>query len=86
LAFEENAIFFRRKLSKIAENCDHNIDLWSEIVGSKTFHKKIDFVTFFPDGACTIVDAADSNLRPDISGNEPLVSRKWQSRKWLSPT
>jgi hypothetical protein len=26
LVFEKNAIFFRRKLSKIAENCDHNID------------------------------------------------------------
>jgi hypothetical protein len=25
LIFEKNAIFFRRKLSKIAENCDHNI-------------------------------------------------------------
>jgi hypothetical protein len=26
LVFEKNAKFFRRKLSKIAENCDHNID------------------------------------------------------------
>jgi hypothetical protein len=26
LVFEENANFFRRKLAKIAENCDHNID------------------------------------------------------------
>jgi hypothetical protein len=25
LAFEKNANFFRRKLAKIAENCDHNI-------------------------------------------------------------
>jgi hypothetical protein len=25
LVFEKNANFFRRKLSKIAENCDHNI-------------------------------------------------------------
>jgi hypothetical protein len=24
--FEKNAKFFRRKLAKIAENCDHNID------------------------------------------------------------
>jgi hypothetical protein len=29
LVFENNANFFRRKLSKIAENCDHNIDPWS---------------------------------------------------------
>jgi hypothetical protein len=30
LVFEKNANFFRRKLAKIAENCDHNIDprLW----------------------------------------------------------
>jgi hypothetical protein len=27
LVFEKSAIFFRRKLSKIAEHCDHNIDL-----------------------------------------------------------
>jgi hypothetical protein len=26
LVIEKNANFFRRKLSKIAENCDHNID------------------------------------------------------------
>jgi hypothetical protein len=30
LVFEENANFFRRKLAKIAENCDHNIDPWLE--------------------------------------------------------
>jgi hypothetical protein len=28
LVFEKNAIFFRRKLAKIAENCDHDIDSW----------------------------------------------------------
>jgi hypothetical protein len=28
LVFDKNAIFCR-KLSKIAENCDHNIDPWS---------------------------------------------------------
>jgi hypothetical protein len=28
LVFRKNAIFFRRKLGKIAENCDHNIDPW----------------------------------------------------------
>jgi hypothetical protein len=26
LVFKKNANFFRRKLGKIAENCDHNID------------------------------------------------------------
>jgi hypothetical protein len=26
LVFEKNANFFRRKLAKSAENCDHNID------------------------------------------------------------
>jgi hypothetical protein len=26
LVFEKKRLFFRRKLSKIAENCDHNID------------------------------------------------------------
>jgi hypothetical protein len=29
LVFEKNVNFFLRKLSKIAENCDHNIDPWS---------------------------------------------------------
>jgi hypothetical protein len=31
LVFEEKRQFFRRKLSKIAENCDHNIDPWFKI-------------------------------------------------------
>jgi hypothetical protein len=29
IGFWEKRHFFRRKLSKIAENCDHNIDPWS---------------------------------------------------------
>jgi hypothetical protein len=29
LVFKKNANFFRPKLGKIAENCDHNIDPWS---------------------------------------------------------
>jgi hypothetical protein len=28
LVFEKKRQFFRRKLSKIAENCDHNIGPW----------------------------------------------------------
>jgi hypothetical protein len=28
LAVKKNAIFFAKKLAKIAENCDHNIDPW----------------------------------------------------------
>jgi hypothetical protein len=28
IGFGEKRHFFRRKLSKIAENCDHNIDPW----------------------------------------------------------
>jgi hypothetical protein len=28
MVFEKNANFFCRKLAKIAENCDHNIDPW----------------------------------------------------------
>jgi hypothetical protein len=35
LVSEKNANFFCRKLSKIAENCDHNIDHWSLKVGQK---------------------------------------------------
>jgi hypothetical protein len=37
LVFEKNANFFRRKLSKIAENCDHNID---PVVDEKRILKK----------------------------------------------
>jgi hypothetical protein len=33
LVFERNAIFFRRKLGKIAENCDHKIDPWAPVSG-----------------------------------------------------
>jgi hypothetical protein len=31
ICFWEKRQFFRRKLSKIAENCDHNIDPWMAI-------------------------------------------------------
>jgi hypothetical protein len=31
LVFEKNDNFFRRKLGRIAENCDHNIDPWSNV-------------------------------------------------------
>jgi hypothetical protein len=30
IVFWEKRQFFRRKLSKIAENCDHNIDPWEQ--------------------------------------------------------
>jgi hypothetical protein len=30
IGFGEKRQFFRRKLAKIAENCDHNIDPWSQ--------------------------------------------------------
>jgi calcineurin-like phosphoesterase len=35
LVVEKNTIFFRRKLSKIAENRDHNIDPSNYILGTK---------------------------------------------------
>jgi hypothetical protein len=31
LVFKKNANFFRQKLAKIAENCDHNIDPWKDM-------------------------------------------------------
>jgi hypothetical protein len=41
LVFEKNANFFRRKLSKIAENCDHNIDPWSHCLEVKLTMKLV---------------------------------------------
>jgi hypothetical protein len=40
IIFEKNANFFRRKLSKIAENCDHNIDPWSDAAVPKCFFRR----------------------------------------------
>jgi hypothetical protein len=37
-----NANFFRRKLSKNAENCDHNIEPWDRF--SKLFRQKMTFL------------------------------------------
>jgi hypothetical protein len=50
LVFEKNAIFCR-KLSKIAENCDHNIDPWfrsgfEEIMLQAWKQKKIAILKF----------------------------------------
>jgi hypothetical protein len=30
--FDHNIGFFRQKLSKIAKNCDHNIDPWQDSI------------------------------------------------------
>jgi hypothetical protein len=42
IGFWEKRQFFHQKLSKIAENCDHNIDPWIGLQGDqkspKTFH------------------------------------------------
>jgi hypothetical protein len=39
LVFWENRQFFRRKLSKIAENCDHNIDpRLTQVILLKRYH------------------------------------------------
>jgi hypothetical protein len=38
IGFWEKRQFFRRKLSKIAENCDHNIDSWGD-AGPSAVHK-----------------------------------------------
>jgi hypothetical protein len=43
LIFEKNANFFRRKLSKIAENCDHNIDPWSRCPSARGLILKMIF-------------------------------------------
>jgi hypothetical protein len=40
LDFKKNANFFRRKLAKIAENCDHNIDpCTSESIKARPFQR-----------------------------------------------
>jgi hypothetical protein len=37
LVFEKNANFFRQNFSKIAENCDHNIDPWNQFYELPSF-------------------------------------------------
>jgi hypothetical protein len=37
IGFCEKRQFFRRKLAKIAENCDHNIDPWSHWLFSRHY-------------------------------------------------
>jgi hypothetical protein len=43
LVFEKNANFFRRKLAKIAENCDHNIDPRRKMAGKPLSKEEIIF-------------------------------------------
>jgi hypothetical protein len=40
LVFKQDANFFRRKLGKIAENCDHNIDPRRFVKKTPNFVKK----------------------------------------------
>jgi hypothetical protein len=46
LVFKKNANFFRQKLGKIAENCDHNIDPWPrvKVICEQTFRNSISFL------------------------------------------
>jgi hypothetical protein len=44
IGFREKRHFFRRKLSKIAENCDHNIDPWP---GARTGFLFVRFFVFY---------------------------------------
>jgi hypothetical protein len=43
IGFGENRQFFRRKLAKIAENCDHNIDPWQKFDDIKNVTDNVGF-------------------------------------------
>jgi hypothetical protein len=49
IGFWEKRQFFRRKLAKIAENCDHNIDSWTN---EKTFGMYPKLLICYPAFSC----------------------------------
>jgi hypothetical protein len=48
LVFEKKRQFFRLKLAKIAENCDHNIDPSSVVFNSKGSSLEMKLENIFP--------------------------------------
>jgi hypothetical protein len=52
IGFREKRQFFRRKLAKIAENCDHNIDPWFTLKHAKQFVIPPDNQNSWLDNSC----------------------------------
>jgi hypothetical protein len=69
LVFEKNANFFRRKLAKIAENCDHNIDPWTT-----TSSKRLNIFKAYP--ACWGANPEGSFLNGFLRQGVKLAPRQ----------
>jgi hypothetical protein len=66
IGIQEKRQFFRRKLSKIAENCDHNIDPWGrfyESVSAEIYGQNFKSVNYdFVNSASNVIfSASESN-------------------------
>jgi hypothetical protein len=65
LVFEKKRQFFRQKLSKIAENSDHNIDPW--YIDEATFFQK-SMPRFSPKNVAAFVEVAQGDGRQRVGG------------------
>jgi hypothetical protein len=63
--FKKNANFFRRKLGKIVENCDHNINPWPSKIYTWSFFLP---TSFFP-----------SSFRPRKKRNLEKIGLHWKA-------
>jgi hypothetical protein len=63
IGFWEKRQFFRRKLSKIAENCDHNIDPWLNSISR-------------PIAPVSSVAGGDITTRPDHAARATILYQK----------
>jgi hypothetical protein len=93
IGFWEKRHFFRRKLSKISENCDHNIDPWSPWLLNREMAPKTDWwypVQMIIYKACRVDfdfnETVCDNLVTDFKDENELVQNEVQSRKNVKST
>jgi hypothetical protein len=81
IGFFEKRQLFRRKLSKMAENCDHNIDPWDRCYNFlNIFAEKIgENNCFLPKPLLVFVKNYDHNMVFEKNAN--FVRRTWANRE-----
>jgi hypothetical protein len=76
IGFREKRQFFRRKLRKIAENCDHNIDPWNaNQKNTKDVQERCGFYVV----QCTLHSGLPDGL---FSNQNPVLGKFWRTLEW----
>jgi hypothetical protein len=70
LVIEKNGNFFRRKMSKIAENCDHNIDPRLAGIGNFYFNVELSAEKYFKFQIWQIFKNKNRNIKKSFHNTQ----------------